>query len=201
METGKHLLKNHKKLDLLSDIEGEWAIALEKCKNHVQLKLKKKTLFGAHTLSRLGENPIHYYVSNAYDAILSGRWEWKDSHTLAEQMILIADSTISTEVEKTKSKTSNHVPIIYDDLEIMFYAQEELSETDKTSEIISNSQVALIEDRIKDDLTLVIFWDCIKEGMKRVDIAAFMEITPKQQDKIRERFINTIKNTITFEIE
>ncbi len=41
----------------------------------------------------------------------------------------------------------------------------------------------------------------IKEGMKRAQIATFMEVTLRQQDKLRENFIEKIKRSPYFELE
>lgn len=201
-EVGKHFIKNQKKLNALSDMEADWAAALDKCREHIRIRLKRRTTFGAHTETRLGEDPFDYYTSYAYEAILSGRWEWKDNHTLSEQMILIADSTISTEVEKVEAKKNNEKIIPFDDLETMFYNQDGPSlEPDMIKEILINKQISIIEEVIHGDEQLGFFWDCVKEGMKRAEIAAYLEISPKQQDKLRERFIDKIKKAPYFELE
>lgn len=202
MERGKYIIKNHKKLDALADPEHQWAVALEKCREHIRIRLKRRTTFGAHTESRLGEDPYTYYISYAYDAILSGRWEWKDKHTLSEQMILIADSTISTEVEKAQTTKPGVKKVVYDDLETMFYVQDALSEDkEMVRDILIDKRISVIEELIQGDEKLEYFWECVKEGMKRSEIAANMEITLKQQDKLRERFVSTIRKSSYFEMD
>lgn len=201
MDIGKHISKNHRKLDALANQEYEWAVALEKCQEHIRIRLKRRTTFGAHTEARLGEDPYTYYISYAYDSILSGRWEWKDGHSLSEQMILIADSTISTEVEKSQTKKPGINKVMYDDLETMFYLQDFLpDESNMVTDILIDRQISIIEESIQGDEKLEYFWECVKEGMKRAEIAANMEITLKQQDKLRERFINTIRKSSYFEM-
>src|ERR1700761_2686466 len=101
---GPYFDQNHDRLDSLRDAEREWAIALDKCRADVQHRIQRRTLFGAHTEHRLGEEGVQYYVAAAYTAILAGEWEWKADHTLSEQMIMIAQSIISKEVEKVKTK-------------------------------------------------------------------------------------------------
>lgn len=204
METGKYFEKNHKRLDSVIDIEHQWAIALDKCREHIQIRLKRRTTYGAHTAERLGENPCDYYTSYAYEAILSGRWEWKDNHTLSEQLILVADSTISTEVEKMESKKekNNTVKLAYDDAVTLFYDQDTLPDKiDMVKEILINKQISIIEETIKGNNDFENFWECVKDGMKRTEIATFMEKTPKQVDKVRERFIKKIKESPYFEME
>ena len=40
------------------------------------------------------------------------------------------------------------------------------------------------------------FWDYVKEGYKRAEIAELMEITPKQLDKVKEKFLRQTKKEI-----
>jgi hypothetical protein len=204
LETGKYFEKNQKRLDSLPYLEKEWAVALEKCRKHIQFRIKKRTMYGAHTKQRLGEPPEDYYSFYAYDAILSGRWDWKDRYTLSEQLIVIVDSTISTEVEKmdTIKAQENKIKVIHGDMDVFFYDRDEdKTEVDAAREILFAKQVSVVEELIKGDTDLEYFWEGIKEGMKRVDIAAFMDKTPKQLDKVRERFIKKIKDSPYFEME
>lgn len=204
LEPGKYFEKNQKRLDSLPDIEREWAIALEKCRKHILFRIKKKTLYGAHTTQRLGELPEGYYLFYAYDAILSGRWDWKDRYTLSEQLIVIVDSTISTEVEKmdTIKEQENKIKVINGDMDVLFYYHDEDNvEIEAAREILFAKQVSVVEELIKGDDDLEYFWEGIKEGMKRVDIAALMDKTPKQLDKVRERFIKKIRQSPYFEME
>lgn len=201
LETGKFFEKNHKRLDSLANNELEWALALKKCQKHIIYKIGKKTLYGAHTVARLGVDPIEYYINYAYDAILSGRWEWKESNSLSDQLILIADSTISTEVEKTKTGKATYEPHLVN-LDLTFYDLVDPSyQLDASKEVLFNAQIKVVEECIKGDEDLEIFWECTKDGMKRVDIAEFMEKTTKQVDKIREKFVKKIKASSYFQID
>lgn len=204
METGKYFEVNRKRLDSISDIDRQWAVALYICTEHIRTRLKKRTTFGAHTEARLGVDPVDYYLNYAYDAILSGKWEWKESNTLSEQMIRIADSTISTEVDKigTAKEKAERIKVIYDDLDTLIYAQDPIpDELDMVRGIVIDNQIRVIEETIRGDDDLVNFWECVKEGMKRAEIIAFMEKTPKQIDKLRERFIKKIKMSPYFEMD
>ena len=204
METGIHFEPNQKRLAALEDRDQQWTAALVKCREHIRLRLKKRTTFGAHTAGRLGEDPVNYYVSYAYDAILSGDWEWKDEHTLSEQMIRIADSTISTEVEKmgTKKAATEKVKIVSTDTDELCYEQDPIEgEMDTVREIVINKQIAVIEEAIAGDEDLEFFWECVKEGKKPREIATLMEKTAKQLSKLREKFIKKIKTSPYFEME
>lgn len=200
MERGKYLECNLKKLDSVS--ETDWVNALKKCKKHVIARLRKRTLFGAHTDERLGMDPVGYYVEFAYDAILDGRWEWKDGRTLGQQMVRIADNRIGKEVEKYKAEDHGKFAMAGEDIDEFFYADDPLpDEPSLMQEAIFNKKIAIIEEAVKGDGDLEMFWECVKEGMKRDDIAKFMEKLPKQTDKLREKLINKIKDSPHFQLE
>lgn len=198
-ETGPYVEQNHARLDSLPDVEAEWAIALEKCAEHVKHRIGRRTLFGAHSEHRLGEDGVQYYVAGAYEGILSGRWEWKDDHTLSEQMILIVDSTISREVEKVQTAKAAAMPRIvsYDDLTTRLYEQDLPTEDPgDMDQLILEHRIKRIEAAISGDDDLELFWEGVKEGMKAGEIAIAMNKTAKQIYKLRDRFIERIRKAI-----
>jgi hypothetical protein len=124
----------------------------------------------------------------------------EDRYTLSQEMIRIADSTISTEVEKVqtqKAKKSKVVSINEDDM--FFLEDTDAGQPDMVEEILFNKRVSIIEELIKDNDEMRNFWECVKEGMKAKGIAEFMEKTPKQIYKIQERFVKKIKESTYFE--
>jgi len=67
------LYDNQKKFAALK--ENDWVVVLAKCKKHIRLKLKQKTLSGAHAASNVGADPVDHYLSMAYTKLLEGEWE------------------------------------------------------------------------------------------------------------------------------
>lgn len=199
MERGKHLESNLKKLESVTDVQ--WTKALEKCKKHVVTRLRKRTLFGAHAEERLGMDPVDYYVSFAYDAIIDGHWEWKDGRTLGQQMVRIAENRIGKEVEIYKAGHNGQFSMAGEDIDDFFYAEDPPpGEPNLVQEAVFGKKISIIEEAIKGDENLEMFWECVKEGMKREAIAEFMEKKPKQVDKLREKLINKIKSTPHFQL-
>lgn len=198
-ETGPYFDQNHNRLDSIEDVEKEWAIALEKCRADVKHRIERRMQFGAHTEHRLGEEGIQYYVAAAYTAILAGEWEWKADHTLSEQMIMIAQSIISKEVEKVKTKKAADMPKIvsYDDLTTMLYEQDlPAEEPGAMNELIMEHRIKRIEAAISGDDDLELFWEGVKDGMKAAEIAVSMNKTTKQIYKLRDRFIEKTRKAI-----
>jgi len=144
-------------------------------------------------------DPFDYYLTYAYDALILGTWEWKDDYSLSQQMIRIIDSTISTEVDKVKTKKATASKIVSSDSSDFWFADSEDTEPDMVKEILHNKKVSVIEESVKGDENFEIFWECVKDGMKTAQIAEFMEKTPKQVYKIQERFVRRIKESPYFE--
>lgn len=191
MELGKYHKQNQNRITLLS--EQDWNIVLNKCKVHIKWKLRQKTLSGAHTASRLGVDPIDHYLGISYEKILTGEWEWKEGYTLLEQMIRIIDSYISAEVEKKKTKKEQSFKVDYFDNDNKFYDRVDPPDS-MEEEMVYTEKLQIIENAIKGDSQLEILMDAVKEGMKRAEIAALMDLHPRQLEKVRERLIRTVRN-------
>ena len=200
VERGKYLKRNLEKLEPVT--ETEWVNALLQCREHITIRLRKRTLFGAHTDDNLGMDPVEYYVSFAYDAILDGHWEWKDGRTLGQQLIRIANNRLGKEVEKYKTSQDGAFSMSGEDIDGFFYSSDPLPEEHSlVQEAVFSKKIQIIEEAIKGDDDLGMFWECIKDGMKRDDIASFMEKKPKQIDKLREKLIGKIKKSPHFQLE
>lgn len=201
---GQHLTHNLKKLESVTD--SDWVVALKKCRDHVKIRLRKRTLFGAHTDERLGMDPVDYYVGFAYDSIIEGNWEWKSGRDLGKQLVRIAENRIGKEVEKFKIEHDVKFSTPGDMIDEHspgenFYSQEPPPVNPSiVQEAVYGKKIAIIEEAVRGDENLEMFWECVKDGMKRDEIATFMEKQPKQVDKFREKLINKIKNSAHFEL-
>lgn len=190
MEVGEYYEANHTKIATLSD--KDWRVALAKCKKHIRWRLRQRTLFGAHSPSNLGADPIDYYLGIAYEKILAGKWEWKEEYSLSEQMIRIANKFISDEVVKFKSEKGQSFKLVYKDIEEEFYglanAPPEIDEAEY------EEKLRTIEAAVAEDSQLSIMVEALKEGHKRSDIAALLDIQPRQLDKLKEKLERKVKN-------
>lgn len=191
MSIGKYYHRNQKRLEFVKDTD--WKVALAKTKKHIQLRIKQKTISGAHASARLGAEPVEHYLGISYEKILNGDWEWKEEFTLAQQMIRIVDSEISKEVEQSKTIKEQEVKITSQDPMDVFYNQVSDS-NEGINEEEYKKELKLVEDAINGDIELEIMWDALKEGKKRSEIAALLDITPKQLDKVREKLVNRVRN-------
>ena len=199
---------NSIKLNTVSSVE--WEIALRKAEKHLNYRLWNRTSFGAHTSKNLGVPAKEYYLNFAYMSVIYGNWEWKDDFDLPQQLIRIIDSRISTVVESyKKAKDKNEERLkdgkyqlttaeVAQDIESTFYdlkGDEEISEEDllKVEEQYEELEQFISET---DDDDLIMFWECVKEGYTRKDIAELIGKTPKQLDKIKEKLLRQIKKEV-----
>lgn len=190
MEVGQYYYLNQRRLIGLTD--ADWRVALSKCKEHIKWRIKQKTLSGAHSASNLGAEAVDHYLGIAYEKILSGEWEWKEEFSLGQQMIRVAGSYISKEVEKAISAKGDSFKIVYKDVEEEFYDQTILP-TDDTEEQEVDSRLKAIETAAAGDEELEFMIEGLKEGKKRADIAELLGIGVRQVDKLREKLMRKIK--------
>lgn len=205
---GPFFESNSLKLEGISNIE--WKIALKKAENHLDYRLWNKTKFGAHTAENLGVPAKEYYLNFAYMSIIYGSWEWKNNFDLTQQLIRIIDSRISTIVESyRKAKVKNEerlkegkyeltTSIVTQDVESKFYdleGENKISEEELLKVEEEYNKIDQFVTESNDD-DIIMFWECVKEGYTRGEIAEFIGKTPKQLDKVKEKFLRQIRKEI-----
>lgn len=193
MDVGSFFEVNRVKVAKLNS--DNWAVVLDICKKHLELKLRQRTLSGVYSEANLGSDPFDHYVGLAYEKILTGAWEWKDGRSLSEQMIRIIDSELSKEVRRKNAGTSHLSHQVYPgDDQLEFYREEEpeIKPVDRT---VNKAKLDAIAKACEDDDELSFIVECLKEGKKRAEIADLMGIKPKQLDKLREKLLRRIQTT------
>lgn len=194
MSIGHYYYSNQKKFATLK--ENDWIVVLSKCKKHIRLKLKQKTLSGAHAASNVGADPVDHYLSMAYTKLLEGEWEWKTEFSFFEQMLRMIDSFISKQVEKQQTEKAKALRLEYTNVIDEFYIADQ-DEFDAEENKTYEAQAKALQDAAKGDPELEIIYDAICEGMKRADIAELLDKTPKQFDKLKEKLINKVRKAPT----
>lgn len=192
MIIGPYYSNNQRRFSTLK--ENDWKIVLRKCTKHLRIRLKQRTLSGAHSAGNLGTNPVDHYLEIAYTKLLGGEWEWKEKFTLLEQMIRLIDHEISAEVEKYKTPKSKALRIEYTDITDEFYLPDD-TEVTVDEENTFKEQCEALKSAASGDTELEIIYEAICEGMKRADIAELLGKTPKQFDKLKEKLVNKVKKS------
>ena len=65
--------------------------------------MKGRTQFGAHSPEVLGIDAEDYYLQKSWEKLHDGQWEWKECHTLSEQLKIIASSLMQKQVKKFRN--------------------------------------------------------------------------------------------------
>lgn len=188
-------------LDRLHKVtEKEWVGVMKICKEHITMKVRHKTLFGAHSQVRLGMDPFQFYFHEALIKLYEGVWDWQyEKFSLLEQMKRIIDSIISEEVRKSKTTKEKKQTVKYMDM-----VEEEnekylacLDDHEETEEQINKVEgfYSLIEQAYKDNPEYEYLCLSLMEGKKYSQIAQECSWTMDQLYKKVELFkrkVNTL---------
>ena len=99
-----------RKLDRVTD--AEWESAMKTLSDYITWKLRGRTRYGAHSEAELGQRAVSFYMREAYMKLADYLWEWKDNHTLEEQLMRIASSLIQKREEKYIRSQSNDISFV-----------------------------------------------------------------------------------------
>ena len=196
---GKHYKKNNQRLTDISD--EEWISAIDKCRESVQMRIRGRTKFGVHSEINLGENAIEKYTGEAILAILEGDWEFKSKFSLSEQLIRIANSKISTIVEKTENKNNKPTSYSYlndhQNLVDTFYLEKlEIDDLNLEEKKKMEEQFLIIESVAEKKPDFKEYFECVSEGLKPGEIAIIMEKDVKWIYKLTESFKNELRKEL-----
>jgi hypothetical protein len=179
--------------------EQDWADICTRCKSYLEKKLFNKTQYGAHSEKELGLPAIDYYLNESIAKLFAFDWEWKfEKYNIIEQIIRIASSLISKNVDKYRTKKKSEqikVETEYND-NFTFDIFDEVydGEIDQILECI--------ERIIKGNDALQILWESTKEGLKSAEIAEIMEKPVKYVYRQNEKLIYHAKTKcLTSEIQ
>ena len=95
--------KQKRRLEAVTD--AEWEAAMKRLADYITWVLRGRTAYGAHSEKELGAKAVTFYMQEAYLKLAEYVWEWKEEHTLEEQLMRIASSLIQKREEKYKRGT------------------------------------------------------------------------------------------------
>lgn len=156
-------------LDKISD--KEWEEVCTRCKFFLKKKLFNKTSFGAHSEKELGVPAIDYYFEEAVSKIFAFEWEWQfEKYTIVKQIMRIAGSLISKNVDKYRRKAENGL------VETEYTDEMAYDLFDEVYDASVDELLDCIERIVKEgDDFLQMHWESIKEGLKSSQIAEIIE--------------------------
>lgn len=168
--------------------DKEWVSIVDKLTSYVYFKLKGKTLYGAHTESNLGVEPVSYYVDSAIEKLFSLEWKWKyDKYTIQEQLQVIVGSMLSSNVEKYKANK----------FELSFHDNDKLAilaEKEDTEEF--NADYELFREALtecsKDDDDLQLYVMAFDECNSFDEMAELLEFDKKKLYALQKKLTRRI---------
>mgnify|MGYP000645308201 CR=1 FL=1 len=178
-------------LDKLEQVEEEeWLVVLEKARKHIEIRIKGRTKYGAHSEENLGMDAIDCYVGETIKRLYEGIRDWKfETRSLEVEFIRIIDSIISEEVRKIKDKPEDATKIISVDPDSFLI--EDVEQSEENVEKLYEEQVTTIFDAISGDEVLEEIFLLIHDGKTYDEIAKKLDI-PKSKiyravDKIKRK--------------
>lgn len=155
------MCNNEEILKRLNEItEKEWKKIINSLTTFVYLRLKGRTLYGAHSEENLGINAVDYYIDEAIAKLYSFEWQWQfEKYSLLEQLRRIIGSLMSKNVEKYKQKKFFEIP--YEDIELNKLKENEFDvvEENEQWEILES----VLEECSKDDDEMQLYIMAVKE--------------------------------------
>lgn len=176
--------------------ESEWLAAMAKCREHMKLKLKRKTLTGAHSTAVLSMPAPEYYLINAIQKLYEpDGWDWKfEKFTLSEQLIRIINSMISEQVRKYKVEKTNNPAVQYTNDDEVFETEDQLTEEEtKEREAIIDEFLGITEEAIKGDDNLETLYLHLMDNKSYSDVAKEMNMDIKKVYKLAEKLKEKVK--------
>lgn len=179
-------------LDRLYAISNEeWLETVKKLTSFVYFKLQGKTLFGAHSESNLGVNPVEYYVDTAVEKLFNLEWKWQfEKYSLFEQLQRIVGSMISANVEKYRTNKDDKA-ILVDD-ELLSSLSEKIIDESTTNELYDIFKDAL-EVCSKDDEELQLYVMALDECSTFDEMSIILGMEKKRLYVLQKKLTRRVK--------
>lgn len=185
---GEWFEKNQERLQEVSKMDIRMA---RKClREYVIRKLRNNTLYGAHTVEWLGEEPIEYYSQTAWQKLCNGDWQWKENRSLIGQLCRIASCLIQMEVKKYKRAEARGETDVIHDFDMMFQVPDTMeADLDRKEE-----GFVMIMEAVQGKPELVAYVEAAFDGAaNNEDIAEKLNMDVEEVLRIERRVLYKIK--------
>lgn len=188
-------MRKNKVLEQLEKVdEEEWLVILSKAKEHIKIKTRGRTSYGAYSEENLGMSAIDYYVGETLKKLFEGTRDWKfETRSLVAEFIRIIDSIITEEVRKINIRKDGSTKIISVDPEV--FVDETEIKTENIEEVYS-SQIDAILEVISEDKELEEIFLLIHDGNNYEQISKKMDIPKLKIYRAIEKIKRKVKATI-----
>ena len=177
-----------KKLERVTD--AEWEKAMATLSDYITWKLRGRTLYGAHGEKELGQRAVGFYMREAYLKLAEYVWEWKEEHTLEEQLMRIASSLIQKREEKYRRNVVSGFKIQDSSLNIEAVIPGGL---EPEEERLLDVAYEKAEAAVKGDAELERLIEAIRECGNCDEVCAYMGCDKAAIYNMKKRFVRKLK--------
>lgn len=167
---------------------AEWETLLNNLQQFVEMKLRGRTKYGAHSVYFLGEEACEYYIMISISKVLTmeRKWDFK-IFTLEDQLKRIIGSLMSKNVERFKNQKVQFLHEDEDTLEFLSftYAPEEEDPEFDNDRDVQYHILYQAHKIIFDDLEMKIYTLVYYNYMGSAEIAEFLGMEKKVIQAIR----------------
>lgn len=172
--------------------EEEWLVVLDKARKHVEIRVKGRTKYGAHSEENLGMPAVDYYVGETIKRLYEGKRDWKFEERILElEFIRIIDSMISEEVRKIQDKPEDATKII--SVEPDSYLIDDVEQSEDNAEELYSEQVSLIFEAISGEEDLEEIFLLIHDGKYYDEISSSLKIPKAKIYRAIEKIKRKVK--------
>ena len=176
-----------RKLDSVTD--AEWERAMTTLSDYITWVLRGRTQYGAHSEAELGQSAVSFYMREAYLKLADYLWEWKDNHTLEEQLMRIASSLIQKREEKYKRNALGITEIRIDESTESWLRGGLEPEEERLLDIAYEKA----EAAVKGDAELERFLEAIRDCQTCTEMCEVLNCDKAAIYNMKKRFIRRLK--------
>ena len=179
--------RQKRRLEAVTD--GEWERAMRTLSDYVTWVLRGRTAYGAHSEKELGAKAVTFYMQEAYLKLAEYVWEWKEEHTLEEQLMRIASSLIQKREEKYQRKALGITEIRIDGTTENWLRGGLEPEEERLLDVAYEKA----EKAVKGDAELEKFLEAIEQCRTCKEMCTYLSVDITAIYNMKKRFVRRLK--------
>ena len=169
--------------------DAEWEAAMKRLADYITWVLRGRTAYGAHSEKELGAKAVTFYMQEAYLKLAEYVWEWKEEHTLEEQLMRIASSLIQKREEKYQRKALGITEIRIDGTTESWLRGGLEPEEERLLDVAYEKA----EKAVKGDAELERFLEAIEQCRTCKEMCTYLSVDITAIYNMKKRFVRRLK--------
>ena len=179
--------RQKRRLEAVTD--AEWEAAMKRLADYITWVLRGRTAYGAHSEKELGAKAVTFYMQEAYLKLAEYVWEWKEEHTLEEQLMRIASSLIQKREEKYQRKALGITEIRIDGTTESWLRGGLEPEEERLLDVAYEKA----EKAVKGDAELERFLEAIEQCRTCKEMCTYLSVDITAIYNMKKRFVRRLK--------